>query len=276
MDRRLKALLYAALLCATATLLACGDDAKDDPKDGSAAEDMEDVESTPLDAPSLAKLPKAPRGTANADDARIANEVLTGFASDRNVDARNFAIVVNDGVVFLMPSEDAEDKDIEYAEKVARAMKGVEDVQTETSADVAAALDEDAQDIVDAVHAAHADPSEDAEDADAETDDVKEEPIIDGAAELGKPTPKEDEEALEADDAPESDASEAQEDDAEEEEQELREYTLRRGDSLSSVASRKLGNGARWTEIYELNRDVIGPNPDGIRDGMVIKLPPRR
>lgn len=272
MDRRLKALLYAALLCATATLLACGDDTTEDQGDAENTEDAGEVESTPLDAPSLAKMPQAPRGTTNADDARIANEVLLGFASDRSVEAKNFAIVVQDGVVFLMPSEDAKEEDIDYAEKVARAMKGVTDVKTQTSEDVAAALDEDAKEIVDAVQEAHQQEGEDEETSEPEQ---KDEPIIDGAAELGKPTPKEDEEALEADDVEESEPEDTQAD-AEEEQQELREYTLRRGDSLSSVAARKLGNGARWTEIYELNRDVIGPNPDGIRDGMVIKLPPRR
>ncbi|MEU4171030.1 LysM domain-containing protein [Streptomyces sp. NPDC026665] len=47
-------------------------------------------------------------------------------------------------------------------------------------------------------------------------------------------------------------------------------YTVRAGDSLWSIATSKLGGGARWTEIAALNhlRDgaVITP-------GQVLKLP---
>ena len=53
------------------------------------------------------------------------------------------------------------------------------------------------------------------------------------------------------------------------------EYVVRSGDSLSIIAERELGAGGRWTEIYEMNRSTIGPNPDGIRVGMRIRLPSR-
>jgi nucleoid-associated protein YgaU len=79
--------------------------------------------------------------------------------------------------------------------------------------------------------------------------------------------------------APELDDDEAQEEEeqAEQTEQAPEEnyttYTIKRGDTLSIISARELGDGSRWTEIYELNRDIIGPNPDGIRDGMEIRLP---
>lgn len=45
-----------------------------------------------------------------------------------------------------------------------------------------------------------------------------------------------------------------------------------RGDSLSRLAARYLGDGDRWPEIYALNRDVVD-NPDEIDIGWRLKLP---
>ena len=50
-------------------------------------------------------------------------------------------------------------------------------------------------------------------------------------------------------------------------------YTVDRGDNLSAIAQQELGDANRWREIYELNRDVIGNNPDLIQPGMELKLP---
>jgi murein DD-endopeptidase MepM/ murein hydrolase activator NlpD len=50
-------------------------------------------------------------------------------------------------------------------------------------------------------------------------------------------------------------------------------YTVRSGDSLSAIAGRTLGNSNRWREIYDLNRDVIGGNPNQISAGMTLRLP---
>ncbi len=49
-------------------------------------------------------------------------------------------------------------------------------------------------------------------------------------------------------------------------------YTVRRGDTLSKIAERELGNANRWREIFELNRDVI-EDPDEIFPGQVLVLP---
>ena len=50
-------------------------------------------------------------------------------------------------------------------------------------------------------------------------------------------------------------------------------YTVDSGDNLSAIAQQELGSANRWREIYELNKDVIGDNPDLIQPGMELKLP---
>ncbi len=45
------------------------------------------------------------------------------------------------------------------------------------------------------------------------------------------------------------------------------------GDTLSAIADRYLSDASRWPEIYRLNRDVIGPNPNQIRPGQELLLP---
>ncbi|MER7461821.1 LysM domain-containing protein [Streptomyces sp. NPDC097981] len=52
-----------------------------------------------------------------------------------------------------------------------------------------------------------------------------------------------------------------------------RTYTVRSGDSLSSIARLELGNEARWRELYAMNRGVVGSNPELIRPGQVLTLP---
>lgn len=49
-----------------------------------------------------------------------------------------------------------------------------------------------------------------------------------------------------------------------------RTYTVKSGDSLSSIAAK---NGTTWQRLYELNRDVIGGNPNLIKPGQELKLP---
>ncbi len=50
-------------------------------------------------------------------------------------------------------------------------------------------------------------------------------------------------------------------------------YTVDSGDNLSAIAKQELGDANRWHEIYELNKDLIGKNPDLIQPGMELKLP---
>jgi len=51
------------------------------------------------------------------------------------------------------------------------------------------------------------------------------------------------------------------------------QVTVVAGDTLWGLAARHLGDGRRWPEIYELNRAVVGPDPDLILPGQVLQLP---
>ncbi len=50
------------------------------------------------------------------------------------------------------------------------------------------------------------------------------------------------------------------------------EYTVKRGESLSSIALDTLGDSERYMEIYNANRDIM-KNPDALHKGMVLKIP---
>lgn len=50
-------------------------------------------------------------------------------------------------------------------------------------------------------------------------------------------------------------------------------YTVKNGDCLWNIAKKFLGSGARYPEIYNLNKKVIGSNPNLIYAGQVLTLP---
>jgi len=54
---------------------------------------------------------------------------------------------------------------------------------------------------------------------------------------------------------------------------EERVYIVRSMDSLSWIAKRELGSGARWREIWLLNRDRL-PSPNLLYPGMALRIPP--
>jgi nucleoid-associated protein YgaU len=51
-----------------------------------------------------------------------------------------------------------------------------------------------------------------------------------------------------------------------------RTHTVKKGDSLWKIAKAELGDGGRWKEIFELNKDKL-KTPEALRDGMQLRLP---
>ena len=52
-----------------------------------------------------------------------------------------------------------------------------------------------------------------------------------------------------------------------------RTHVVVSGDTLSSLAEEYLGDMNRWLEFYDMNRAVIGTNPDALRVGMKLVIP---
>ena len=67
-------------------------------------------------------------------------------------------------------------------------------------------------------------------------------------------------------------ASEAAASESSQEDEAVRTYTVAKGDNLFKIAQKTLGDGKRWREIYELNKDKI-TNPHLIYPGQMIVLP---
>jgi nucleoid-associated protein YgaU len=55
-------------------------------------------------------------------------------------------------------------------------------------------------------------------------------------------------------------------------EEEVVFYTIKKGDTLWAIAADQLGNGARYPEIFEANKEVI-KDPDLIYPGQQIRIP---
>ena len=50
-------------------------------------------------------------------------------------------------------------------------------------------------------------------------------------------------------------------------------YTVQKGDSLSKIAKKHLGDANKWQRIYEVNKSLIGEDPDKIFPGQVLTIP---
>ena len=50
-------------------------------------------------------------------------------------------------------------------------------------------------------------------------------------------------------------------------------YTVKSGDTLSDIAQSEMGDGNRWRELYEANKDAVGDDPDMIHPGLELKIP---
>ena len=54
------------------------------------------------------------------------------------------------------------------------------------------------------------------------------------------------------------------------------DYEVASGDTLLTIATEKYGDSAQWRRIYDANRDVIGADPDQLKIGMKLKIPPKQ
>ena len=50
-------------------------------------------------------------------------------------------------------------------------------------------------------------------------------------------------------------------------------YTIRAGDNLWSIAKNHLGSAMKWQDVYKMNQNVLGSNPNMLHTGSTIKLP---
>ena len=55
-----------------------------------------------------------------------------------------------------------------------------------------------------------------------------------------------------------------------------RTYVVQEGDNLFNIAKYELHSASRWSEIYDLNRDLLGANVDRLTPGMRLTLPDTR
>ncbi|MBL7199683.1 MAG: LysM peptidoglycan-binding domain-containing protein [Anaerolineae bacterium] len=49
-------------------------------------------------------------------------------------------------------------------------------------------------------------------------------------------------------------------------------YVVQAGDTLGKIAQEVYGDGSRWKEIWEANKDIV-PNADRIEVGQKLKIP---
>jgi 5'-nucleotidase len=48
------------------------------------------------------------------------------------------------------------------------------------------------------------------------------------------------------------------------------------GDTLLTIAEQAYGDATQWRKIYDANKDVIGSDPDKLKIGMKLKIPPKQ
>lgn len=51
------------------------------------------------------------------------------------------------------------------------------------------------------------------------------------------------------------------------------DYKVQKGDTLYSIARKQLGSGKRFQELLELNTQMLGGKPSGLRPGQILHLP---
>ncbi|MFT4703336.1 MAG: nucleoid-associated protein YgaU [Bradymonadia bacterium] len=176
-------------------------------------------------------------------DARLQSAVLLRLAADPAVDARNYDVSVQSGAVTIV-SRAATGAELSRAEQLARDAADGAPVSIEGAqpAEVGEASDAPlrvslAQQYE--TYVALGSPSEEAFESVTDVADGSGTPSVARAASGDRP----------------------------------RTYTVQSGDNLSAIASRTMGDGMAWPRIFEMNRNVIGSNPNGLRTGMVLRIP---
>lgn len=53
----------------------------------------------------------------------------------------------------------------------------------------------------------------------------------------------------------------------------LRTYQVQDGDSFYTIAVKELGEASRWPELYDINKEIVGNDPNRLRAGLVLKIP---
>ena len=52
-------------------------------------------------------------------------------------------------------------------------------------------------------------------------------------------------------------------------------YTIESGDTLATIAQKFYGDSSQWRKIYDANRAAIGDNPDAVKVGTQLRIPPK-
>ena len=52
-------------------------------------------------------------------------------------------------------------------------------------------------------------------------------------------------------------------------------HTVEAGDTLATIAQKYYGDSGLWRRIYEANRAAIGDNPDQVKIGTQLRIPPK-
>lgn len=50
------------------------------------------------------------------------------------------------------------------------------------------------------------------------------------------------------------------------------DYKVQKGDTLYSIAKNQLGSGKHWQDLLDLNSQILGGKPSGLRPGMILRL----
>lgn len=53
-------------------------------------------------------------------------------------------------------------------------------------------------------------------------------------------------------------------------------YEVQSGDTLLTIAQQYYQDGSQWRRIYDANKDTIGADPDKLKVGMKLTIPPKQ